>query len=383
MSKLNKLSKEKSPFCCRVAKWGVLVFVFCMATACDKNTDETETEEALYEKILTSYVDNMVIPTYGGMADEAMAMMKLCEQMTYPVSQNFINQACEKWRETRLYWEQSEAFLFGPAEYNSLDPHLDSWPLDKDRLDQVLKQPDIMDIDASYARTNFGASLVGFHAMEYVLFRDGTSRQSSDISEKELVYLKAIARVLAEDCILLEGGWSGSGNLSTEKKNVLAEADLSISANFGSEMKNAGKSGSRYRSVSDAIEDIIEGCKDIADEVGNSKIADPVESGNVLDVESWYSWNSINDFVNNIVSIQNSYYGSREGISENSLSKLMETKYPDLDKEIKANIENAKTKIKAIGDPFRNHLNNVTGAEEAIRACDQLFYSLQKLKSNI
>jgi predicted lipoprotein len=362
--------------------YGILLFTLIafLGASCKKNKEE-EGSDAKLLKIVESYTDNTVVPTYKGMADEAMLLFSACQQLRDGATDAKVVEACNLWRAARLYWEQSEAFLFGPAEYNSLDPHLDSWPLDKNRLDQVLAQSDIMDIDAAYARSNFGSSLVGFHAIEYVLFRDGAARPANSISAAELVYLCAIAQVLAEDCILLEGGWAGESSLSAAKTALLEEAELAISSNFGYEMKNAGKSGSRYTSVRQAIEEIVEGCKAIADEVGNAKIADPVESGNVLDVESWYSWNSIDDFVNNIVSIENSYNGTRNGISENSLSKLVAESNPTLDSEIKANIANAKAKIKAIGQPFRNHLNNRAGAEAAIDACDQLYNSINKINS--
>jgi uncharacterized iron-regulated protein len=213
-----------------------------------------------------------------------------------------------------------------------------------------------------------------------VLFKDGQPRPVSDITEEEYVYLKAITEVLVQDCILLEGEWTGGSSLSAEKLAVLEDAELSITSNFGDEMKNAGKAGSRYSSTFMGIEEMIEGCKSIADEVGNAKIADPVSTGEVLEVESWYSWNSIDDFIDNIISIQNTYYGTRNGgIAEHSLSKLLAEKNAALDNEIKSKIENAKVKIEAIGRPFRNHLNNKTGADAAIAACNELFDSLHKI----
>ncbi|MDR3046707.1 MAG: peptidase M75 [Bacteroidales bacterium] len=354
--------------------FGTLSFVGCKKPV--EDDDETK-----WVKIIESYTDNTVIVTYKNMATNAVELMHLCEQMRLNPTDLLITEACKSWKQTRQYWEQSEAFLYGPAEYNSLDPHIDSWPLDLNRLLQVLAQPDILDIDAAYVRTNFGASLVGFHAVEYVLFNNGAPRQSTQLSAAELSYLTALSRVLAEDCILLEGSWSGVEALSADKRTILTQADLTISSNFGKEFKNAGKVGSRYTSAIQAVQEIIEGCKDIADEVGNSKIADPVSSGNVLEVESWYSWNSLQDFINNINSIQNSYYGSTTGIAEHSLSTFVAEKNKDLDIEIKNNIQNAKDKIRDIGEPFRNHLDNHVGADAAIKACDNLFNSLQKIYS--
>jgi predicted lipoprotein len=350
--------------------------------SCKPKEDPKEDLKA-YQDIVSGYTDNTVIATYGFLADKAIELSELCQALRQNPTQDAVAAAAEKWRQARVFWEQSEAFLFGPANYNNLDPKIDSWPLDKNELDVTLNQPNILDIDATKARARLGNSLIGFHAIEYVLFRDGAARPLNDISNEELAYLAAIAQVLAEDCILLEASWAGMDAVSEIKKQMLSDAEIGISTDFGKEMKNAGKAGSRFPSIQSAISEIIEGCKDIADEVGNAKIADPVESKNVLEVESWYSWNSITDFTDNIRSIENAYLGGVPNKRGYSLSSYVAEKNKALDDEIKSRIATAIAKIRAIGEPFRNHLDNEQGAQEAIEACDDLFNSLHKIYTYI
>ncbi|MDE6653376.1 MAG: peptidase M75, partial [Muribaculaceae bacterium] len=124
--------------------------------------------------------------------------------------------------------------------------------------------------------------------------------------------------------------------------------------------------GGDYSSALSCIEQIIEGCADIANEVGTAKIGDPYQlyiSGDTKSalyaVESWYSWHSREDYSNNIISIRNSYYGSLDGtISPKSLSALMATENPGLDEEMKSAIADASNKILDIPQPFRNHINS-------------------------
>ena len=86
-------------------------------------------------------------------------------------------------------------------------------------------------------------------------------------------------------------------------------------------------------------------------------------------VESWYSWHSRDDYTNNIYSIRNAYYGSRDGsINNNSLSKLVAKYNPELDEEVKAAIQVTVNAIQAIPQPFRNNINSKE-AEEAMVAC--------------
>ena len=359
--------------------WLLLAAALVAGVSSCKPTEEDNVDTEAYRNILASYTENTVIATYGFLADKAIELHGLCSELRQNPTEATVAAAAQKWREARVFWEQSEAFLFGPAEYNSLDPKIDSWPLDRDELDAALRQSNILTIDAARARAIFGHNLIGFHAIEYVLFRDGAPRPLSDIPTEELAYLDAVAQVLAEDCILLEASWAGMEAVSELKKQMLADAEIGISTEFGREMNSAGLPGSRFPSLQSAISEIIEGCKDIADEVGNAKIADPVESKNVLEVESWYSWNSITDFTDNIRSIENAYLGGVPSRRGHSLSSYVAEKNKSLDDEIKARIATAIVKIRAIGEPFRNHLNNEQGAQEAMDACDDLFNSLHKI----
>ncbi len=137
--------------------------------------------------------------------------------------------------------------------------------------------------------------------------------------------------------------------------------------------------GGDYSSALSCIEQIIEGCADIANEVGTAKIGDPYNlyiSGDqqaaLYSVESWYSWHSREDYSNNIISIRNSYYGSLDGtVSPQSISALIATENADLDTKLKASIAGASNAILAIPQPFRNHINS-TESRSAMSACADL-----------
>ena len=134
-----------------------------------------------------------------------------------------------------------------------------------------------------------------------------------------------------------------------------------------------------YKSAIDCVEQIFDGCIDIAGEVGDSKIGEPYrlyQAGDTEEalyaVESWYSWHSRDDYRNNIYSIRNAYYGSRDGsVNANSLSAVLAAKNPDLDAEAKATIQAAADAIYAIPQPFRNNINSKEAAA-AMDACADL-----------
>ncbi len=135
------------------------------------------------------------------------------------------------------------------------------------------------------------------------------------------------------------------------------------------------------------IEQIIDGCMDIANEVGNAKIGDPYDlykSGQTTKalyaVESWYSWHSIDDYSNNILSVRNAYYGTRDGKkANNSLATLIEANNATLDAQVREAITTAYDAIQAIPAPFRNNIG-APEVQTAMQACNDLEEVLGNLK---
>jgi len=169
-------------------------------------------------------------------------------------------------------------------------------------------------------------------------------------------YMVTVSGLLADDADELYNAW----------KNGYAD----IFKNHNSE---------EYKSAIDCVEQILDGCIDIASEVGSAKIGDPYNlymSGKTTEalyaVESWYSWHSRDDYRNNIYSIRNAYYGSRDGkVNANSLSALLAAKNAELDTKAKQKIQAAADAIYAIPQPFRNNINSKE-ASAAMTACAEL-----------
>lgn len=361
--------------------------LLCMGllfTACGSDDPEPDVNQldATKTAILSQYVNGVVVPTYKSLADNAIELSELCAQLRKNPSQSLVDQACDKWIEARKYWELSEAFLFGAAGDYFIDPHIDSWPLKKSSLDEVLNNSALMaelDEDGAGADgfTTLGYGLLGFHAVEYVLFRDGAPRELSNITENELIYNAAVAEDLAIQAARLEASWAGMSNVSSIKQQMLEDNELEPSMNYGETMINAGKAGNAsYKTQLDAMVQLLQGASDISDEVGNTKITDPVNSGNVLDVESWYSWNSIADFTDNLRSVRNAYYGSLNGqVNTNSMASYMARSHASIDNELRRAIDNAITTVAAMPAPFRNHLTKAE-TQAAVDACNALMEQL-------
>lgn len=364
------------------------VLYFCAAfaavvsfTACETTTgpDDPSAKEEALKAAMTPYVDNTVIATYKNLSDATIQLYADCENIfakfeAGTLADSDVQAAATSWTNARRYWELSEAFLYGPAANHNIDPHIDSWPLDKDGMDAMLgnqgQMEQIKEQGAAYVGDKLGYGLLGFHAVEYMLYaHDNTDKNDvrfypiADYTDAQLVYLVAVAEDLRNQTVALEASWAGIDNVTEEKQNILADAEIeynTFSRGYGSYMKVA--TGGQYRTYQEAAEELIQGCITIADEVGNTKIGRPNQAASDEDrnyIESPYALNSIEDFQDNIRSIQNAYIGSNAG--DASVSDYIKSVDPALDQELRTAIETSIAAIGQIQEPFAAP-ENATGS---------------------
>lgn len=342
-------------------------------TSCNNtnNGDVDSPKETALKAAMTPYVNNTVIATYKSLSDATIKLYADCQNIfdkfeAKTLTDADVKAAAESWTAARRYWELSEAFLYGPAANHNIDPHIDSWPLDKDGMDAMLGNADQMkqieEQGADYVGDKLGYGLLGFHAVEYMLYANDNADKSNvrthDIktyTRAELVYLVAVAEDLRNQTVALEASWAGIDNVTKEKQDILEDAEIDygveFSKGYGSYMTVA--TGGVYSSYQEAAEELIQGCIDIADEVGNTKIGRPNNASSEEDrnyIESPYALNSIEDFQDNIRSIQNAYCGSVAG--DASVSDYIKSVDANLDNECKKAIADAIDAIGKIAEPF-------------------------------
>lgn len=321
-----------------------LLFSLVLASCSDDNTVEPDSSYD-FTNIINSYCDNVIIATYADLKIKTAELQSACEIFYNNPTQENLSAAANAWYTARIPWEQSEAFLFGPVSFLSIDPSMDSWPVDETQIETILNSS--FEITPDFVRNGLGYSLRGFHTLEYFLFSNGNVRDYSTITERGRLYMVSVAIVLAEDAANVHDQWVGS---------------------YGAEFKSAGKSGSRYSSVNQAVQEIVDGIITIVDEVGNGKISEPFVTKDVNTVESQYSWNSITDFKNNMIGVKNAYLGGNGA----GLDEFVRFKDPQLNDKVLSEIENAIVKISSMPEPFRNNLNATTEIQAAIDACNIL-----------
>ena len=345
--------------------------------------EPTSDKEAALQQAVTPYVNNTVIATYKAMSDAGMTLLEQTEAILDKVEKGedyatLMRDAGASWRLMRKYWEQSEAFLFGPAAAHNIDPHIDSWPLDFNQMNALLNDParmaQIEEQGGAYVGNVLGYALKGFHAAEYLLFESvivdgravGTGKtHAANLTHAEAVYLLGIVEDLTQQAILLEYCWAGE--VSEAKMQLLEDGEIEpYEDHYGAQMINAGKAGSIYITYQEVAEEIIAGSIDIAGEVAELKLGNPYISSTPEErdyIESPYSCTSTEDFADNIRSIQHAYCGAQAG--DYAVSNYIYRQDAELDAEVRKAIEEAIDAIDTI-DNFENTAQNNPQVKEAI-----------------
>lgn len=359
-------------------------------SSCNKpneTTDEANIETK--DAIIKQYLNHTVYPTYGKLATHTEALVNDLKTLKGNMTQGNLERACASFLEARHWWELSEAFLFGAASDFGIDPHIDSWPLDETEFNRLMNNPEMLeDLDsedgAIVARERLGNALLGFHGLEYVLFRDGQPRPIDEITNDMMIYAVAVSGDLRNSCFQLEVSWNGDAPQAHQ--DLMEELEFNVNlANgntYGENMTLAGQAGSTYSTRTQAMQAILDGCIDIADEVGTSKIGKPHTGDDPTYVESPYSQKSIQDFYDNITSIQNAYMGGMEDERDNDLSvhHFVKDFNAELDTKVVDAINTALEKINKMKAPFvHNYLDASAG--EAMEACQNLSHVLDEAKA--
>ncbi len=327
-------------------------------SSCNKDPQTTteEANKAQKEAIVKQYLNHTVYPTYANLAEQTEKLVDNLEALKANKTQANVNAATVTFLEARKWWEMSEAFLFGAASDFGIDPHIDSWPLDEDAFNNLMASPNMIaalatDEDGMGAGEQLGNALLGFHGIEFILFREGQPRNVNEITDDMMTYIVAVSRDLRNRCFQLEVSWNANA-------------------------------GSTFATFTNALEAIADGCLDIADEVGTSKIGKCHTGEDVTYVESPYSQKSITDFHDNIISIKNAYMGGMESQRDESLSVHTYIKEYNAELDTKAlnAIEKALTAIDNMAAPFVvNYADASAGA--AMEACQDLSDVMAEVKA--
>lgn len=393
-----------------------LTLAFSSCNNDDDKTDGIDKQNAELEAVAKQYVGSTVNLTYSLLATETQKLyedllaLKTKMKGGASASQSEIDDICAEFLLARGYYEESEAFLFGAATDFGIDPHIDTWPLDLQGLaDALSNKTQMANLDAeneddaiAYAAGKLGQELLGFHGIEFVIFRDGKNREASAFNGneghatfkntgvtglEEIIYATAVAGDLRDRCWQMEVSWNENAPAEHAKRVEDLELPSRIQGNgytYGQNFLTATKSGSTYATWIAAMRDLVNaGCMNICNEVANTKIGNPYSGEDPNYIESPYSQRSFYDFEDNMESIWNCMNGGRSESRDTgkSLMAFVQENNPSMASSINKAYEAAIAALKTCQALPGGFVNNTSAKEVGVAqaAINDLNTELSKL----
>ncbi|PKG82451.1 iron-regulated protein A precursor [Colwellia sp. 75C3] len=330
-------------------------------------------------EMITNLTNDVIVAGYKNLNDEAADYLLATQNLVNTPTEENLALAQQAWKDVRVHWEQGESHIFGPVDALSIDPHLDTWPLNTSDLQALLASQTGFSADTVKA---FNDDVQGFHTMEFLLFGDGVTDNEKSIAEMtalEREYLSAATEVFKDHTQTLFDAWTVANDAndanSPAYKDLLLTADNAV-----------------YASQLGVVEELINGMIGIVNEVGTTKIATPfgssIDNIDTTKVESQYSWNSLADFTDNIQGVQNVYRGEFLGQADKAgIIDFVTAADATIATRVDTEIVDAIAAIKAIaGDtdlPFRQAINDVDARVRIQTAIDALLTLQTSLESDV
>ncbi len=303
--------------------------------------------------ILTPFINETILPTYAELDQRADVLIAAIGALTAAggVTADNLQAARVAWLAARVPWERSEAFLYGPADTDGIDPRIDTWPVD---VNQLLAIIDVATGPAEFTQAVLddlvntgGEGVVGFHVIEYLLFVDANdNRDPGDVVAGMLAeprrgaYLAALVADFKAQTLALTTAWQPAGG------------------NYAATFIGGGLA---------SLQEMVGGMIGIADEVANGKLA----AATALELESASSGNTLADILNNILGIRAAY---------EHVSATMSVVSPDADVAVRGNLRAAVAAIAKIPVPLRDSLTlAMPEVQEALTAVAALQAALEQI----
>ncbi len=330
-------------------------------------------------ELITNITNEVIVAGYQSLNDHAQAFHLATVTLLNDPSQENLLAAQNAWRAVRTPWEQGESHIFGPVDALSIDPHLDTWPLNTSDLQALLEHQSGF---SASELVNWNDDVQGFHTMEFLLFGDGVQSNQKAIdalTPLQQEYLVACAEVFQGYTQSLVDAWTVAQD--PNDSSSVAYKELLLNPN-----------NQVYASSLGVIEELLNGMIGIVDEVGNGKIADPfatsIDSADTSLVESQYSWNSLADFSNNIKGVQNVYRGEFAGQADKAglidfVSAANSTLASRIDDEISAAIASIEAIAGEQNMPFRQAIIDEAGRARIQLAIDALSTLQSSLENDV
>lgn len=326
------------------------------------------------QQVLKDYAGRTVLASIERAEGDIAALDAAAARLRAEPTDERLQQAAAAWRTARFSWKMTKIFEFGPSAQYNFDKQLASWPVDTILVDHLLAEARAgrLHLTPEVLRTRLYATQRGFYAAEYLLFRDGRPRRAEDLGPAELEYLTAVTGAMVIESTDYEAAWRGTQNLATGKAEQLARAGLPRRVAYAEEFINPGAPGSRYFSASSPLQELLQDGLAVVEDMCPA-IEASLGSDDPLESETWFSRNALADFQAELQGVGNAYLGGVEGRRGASVSGLLATRNPVLDRRIRIALADLAYRLSVLGDaPSQDPRHRDLEVRRAASSCGKL-----------
>ena len=303
----------------------------------------------------------VVLASYEDAATAARSLENKVGALLADASPATLQAAREAWILARIPYLQTEAFRFCDGPIDAIEGRINAWPIDENYVDYTVDEPSAGIIAAVDRYPTISRELLvalnekegeknistGFHAIEFLLWGQDLNESgpggrshldySLDAGAKDAArrrdYLRVTVRLLVEDLESLVAAWAPGKSANYRARFLRLEADEALSV-------------------------ILKGLGSLSGpELSGERLTVPYETKEQEDEHSCFSDNTHNDFIGNVLGIQNVYLGryvrlDGKMVSGPSLRDLLARFDASLAERLTVEIQASLDAAKAVPAPF-------------------------------
>jgi putative iron-regulated protein len=334
----------------------ICILSFCLSISlffgCKKNTPTSATSaKTTAGTVLTSEANVVLIPTSVTLANAASMLYGGAVMLQTTPNSTTLASCRQLWLNASAAYEQSAASLFGPDGSLGADPSsvINTYPIDTAGINQILNSTAVITLDYVDSLPTY---LTGFHGIEFVLYGINGNKTAGQFTAQQLSYIVAV---------------------SLNIKTLTGQVDTTWSTTYDYQFANAGNGSSIYPTQTAAFSDLTMGIANICETDGIYKLLGIFNNKSTILQESPFANNSVTDIVNNLVGVQNIYYGVYNGAKGTGLSAFVSQNDVSLDLKIKTDLSSAIKAVNSITLPLSQAVYSQTSqVNAAANACDSL-----------
>lgn len=321
-------------------------------------------DEADALAVATTYAD-LVYASYGDAVAAVEEMRTAIDALVTTPSEATLAAARQTWVTARDSYLPTEAFRFygGPIDRDGLLSRIDPAPIDEAHIDYTPESPGsgivndlagvpeitLTTVVAAYGQDGQGRPTTGWHVIEYLLWGADTSpdtpgaRPASDYesapnSDRRGTYLRLLADLLVADLTAVRDMWAPGGG--AYRAELLADP-------IG------------------AVEKMLRGIGVLsASELADRWLGVPYESKDPDDERSRFSDNTHSDIAGCVRGIRSVYLADHPAVSGPSLSDVVSRLDPEVDDDMRRQLDNNVTAAEALPAPFDQAIRQDDGSAE-------------------